>query len=103
MRFYPLSYSTSPTIPALLSRIHAPSSAGRLHFQQGQENLHGFDDRLMCLSSHGQGAASSYRLQEAVIVHPVIPFLVAEDGDAAGGQEGQLEDVPLLVADIALL
>src|SRR5262245_15558159 len=45
----------------------------------------------------------AHRFQEAVVVHPGVLLLVAQHGDAARGQKGQLEDVPLLVAEVPLL
>src|SRR3954466_50470 len=47
-------------------------------------------------------APSAYRFKEPVVVHPAVILLVAHDGDASGGHEGQLEDLPLLLRDLAL-
>src|SRR5829696_6681177 len=47
-------------------------------------------------------APLAYRFKEPVVVHPAVILLVADDGDATGGHERQLEDLPLLVGDLTL-
>ena len=47
--------------------------------------------------------ASSDGFQVPVIVHPPLTLYVAQNGDAAGAHERQLEDLPLIGINIALL
>ncbi len=48
-------------------------------------------------------AALSDGFQISVIVHPPLTLRVAQNGDATGAHERQLEDLPLIGIDIALL
>src|SRR4051812_19249505 len=46
------------------------------------------------------GGPSRDRLREAVVVHPPVSRPVVQDGDPAGGLEGQPEDVPMMVRNV---
>src|ERR1700730_6695003 len=47
--------------------------------------------------------SSPGRFQETVVVHPALSRQIAQHVDAATGHERELEDLPLRVADVALL
>src|SRR3954462_6919135 len=47
-------------------------------------------------------APLAYGFKEPVVGHPAVILLVTDDGDATGGHERQLEDLPLLVGDLTL-
>ena len=43
------------------------------------------------------------RFEEPVIIHPVFLWLVAQNGNPAGTDKGQLKNLPLLVRNLPLL
>lgn len=45
----------------------------------------------------------AHSFQEAVVVHPPLSALLAQDGNSTSRHQGKLEYFPLLIANVALL
>jgi hypothetical protein len=53
--------------------------------------------------AEGRDELPAYGLEEAIVIHPVLVFLITQDGDSPRTHKRQLENLPLLVRDLPLL